>query len=117
MKKKSIPGAVLGIIGAVFCIIGGLGLAMCAEIVSAASSGTVDYTWAAYVLGLGGGVVALVGAILDFSKPVVGGILLCVSVVMEIVLCILMYWSWAMIVSLILNVVGAILSFVVQKEK
>lgn len=116
MKKKSIPGAVLGIIGAVFAIIGGLGLALCAEVVSASSNGAVDYTWAAYVLGLGGGIVGLIGAILDFSKPKVGGVLQLIAAVMGIVICILMYWQWAMIIAFILFAVGGILSFCVQKD-
>ena len=116
MKKKSIPGAVLGIIGAVFAIIGGLGLALCAEVVSASSGGAVDYTWAAYVLGLGSGIVGLVGAILDFSKPKIGGILQLIAVVMGIVVCVLMYWQWSMIIAFILFAVGGILSFCVQKD-
>ncbi len=116
MKKKSIPGAVLGIIGAVFAIIGGLGLALCAEIVSGASGGAVDYTWAAYVLGLGSGIVGLIGAILDFSKPKIGGVLQLIALVMGIVVCVLMYWQWAMIIAFILFAIGGILSFCVQKE-
>lgn len=116
MKKKSIPGAVLGIIGAVFCIIGGLGFALCADVMAGLSGGAINFIWAAYVLGLGSGVVALIGAVLDFSKPVAGGILLCIAVIMGIALCIIMYWSWAMIISLVLNVLAAILSFAVQKK-
>ncbi len=116
MKKKSIPGAVLGIIGAVFGIIGGLGLAFCAEVVAGASSGAVDYTWAAYVLGLGSGIVGLIGAILDFSKPKIGGVLQLIAVAMGIVVCVLMYWQWAMIISFIMFAIGGILSFCVQKE-
>lgn len=116
MNKKSIPGAVLGIIGAVFIIIGGFNFAFCAELVSTVSKGDIDYTWAAYVLGLGGGVVALIGAILDFKKPKVGGVLLIIATTMTIVLCILMYWSWLAIVGFALTAVGGILSFVVQKD-
>lgn len=116
MKKKSIPGAVLGIIGSVFAIIGGLGLALCAEVVAKATGGAVNYTWAAYVLGLGSGIVGLIGAILDFNKPVIGGVLQLIAVVMGIVVCVLMYWQWAMIVAFILLAVGGILSFCVQKE-
>lgn len=88
MKKKSIPGAVLGIIGAVFAIIGGLGLAFCAEVVAGASGGAVNYTWAAYVLGLGSGIVGLVGAILDFSRPKIGGVLQIIAAIMGIIICI-----------------------------
>lgn len=116
MKKKSIPGAVLGIIGAVFAIIGGLGLAFCAEVVAGASGGAVNYTWAAYVLGLGSGIVGLVGAILDFSRPKIGGVLQIIAAIMGIIICILMYWQWAMIIAFILFAVGGILSFCVQKE-
>ncbi len=116
MNKKSIPGAVLGIIGAVFAIIGGLGLALCAELVSGITAGVADYTWAAYVLGLGAGVVALIGGILDFKKPKVGGILQIIAIVMIVVVSILMFFQWAMIVALILLVIGAILSFCLQKE-
>lgn len=116
MKKRSVPGAVLGIIGAVFAVIGGLGLALCAEVVSGASGGEVDYTWAAYVLGLGGGVVGLIGAIVDFSKPKVGGVLQILAAVMGVVVCILMYWQWATIIAFILFAVGGILSFCVQRQ-
>lgn len=116
MKKKSIPGAVLGIIGAVFAIIGGFSLSFCAEIVSGVTGGGVDYTWAAYVLGVGSGVVGLIGAILDFSKPKAGGVLQIIAVTMAIVVCVLMYWQWSMIVAFILFAIGGILSFSVQKD-
>ncbi len=115
MQKKSVAGGVLGIIGAAFALIGGLGLAFCAELVDAVSEVT-NYTWAAYVFGIGGGIIGLIGSILDFFKPVVGGLLQLLSIVMIVVLCVLMYWSWAMIVALILLIIGAILSFVLQKE-
>lgn len=115
MKEKSTAGAVLGIIGAVFAIIGGLSLALCADLVSGITGGIVNYTWAAYVLGIGGGVIGLIGAILDFSKPKVGGILQFLAVIMVIVVCVLMYFQWAMIVALILFVIGAILSFCTRK--
>lgn len=114
MQKKSIAGGVLGIVGAVFAIIGGIGFAMCADIVDGLTGSS--YTWAAYVFGLGGGVVGLVGGILDFFKPTVGGILQILSVVMAIVVCVLMFWQWAMIIAMILLAIGAILSFVLQKE-
>lgn len=114
MKKKSIAGAVLGIVGAAFAIIGGLGLALCAEVL--AELGYDKYVWVAYVFGLGSGVVGLVGAILDFSKCIIGGILQAVAVAMILVVCIVMYFSWAMIVALILLGVGTILSFLVKKS-
>ena len=116
MNKKSIPGAVLGIIGAVFIIIGGLNIAFCTEFVSAASDGAIDYTWAAYVLGLGGGAVALIGAILDFKKPKAGGVLLIIATAMTVVLCVIMYWAWAAIIGFVLTALAGILSFVVQKD-
>lgn len=114
MKKRSVPGAVVGIVGAVFAIIGGLGLAFCAEVVD--SAGGADFTWAAYVLGLGSGVVGLIGAVLDFVKPKVGGVLMFLAVAMGVAICVIMYWSWAMIVAFILFAVGGILSFCVSKE-
>lgn len=116
MKKRSIPGAVLGIIGAVFGIIGGLSLAFCADIVAGASGGAVNYSWAAYVLGLGGGVVGLIGAILDFSKPKVGGVLELIATAMGIVVCVIMCWQWATIIAFVLFAIGGILSFCVQKD-
>lgn len=116
MVKKSIPGAVLGIIGAVFAIIGGFSLALCADLVAGATGGAVNFVWAAYVFGLGGGVLGLVGAIMDFKNPKIGGILQILAVVFVIVVCILMYFQWAMIVALILFVIGAILSFCIQKK-
>lgn len=113
-KSKSIPGAILGIIGTVFAFIAAFGLALCAEIVDAAS-GETSYAWAAYVFGLGGAVLGLLGAIFCFRNNILGGIFLLIGVALLIVIGCIMYFSWALIIAMILLGVGGILAFVVKK--
>lgn len=120
-KNKSIPGAVLGIIGAVFALIAGIALAMCAEVVDevsdVASNGVAvtNYAWACYVFGIGGAVCGLVGAILDFNYNIIGGILQAVGIVMLVVVIIVFSYSILLIIAMVLLGVGALLSFVVKK--
>lgn len=113
VKNKSLPGAILGIIGAVLAIIGGIMFVACADIADGLTGSS--FTWAAWVFGIGSGVIAIVGAVMDFRNNIIGGILLFVAVVFAIVVCIVMYWSVLMIIAFILLAVGGVLSFVVKK--
>lgn len=114
MDKKSIPGAVLGIIGAVLALIGGLGLALCADLLAAAGEGS--YTAVAYILGIGSAVIGMIGAILDFKKALVGGIMLAAALVCVLVVSIVMYFSIVNIIAMVLLGAAAVCSFVVQKD-
>lgn len=117
MKRKSIPGAVLGIIGGVFGVLGGLYLAMCGNAVAALSGGLEkSFLVFAYVFGLGSGVFAILGAVFDFSKPKLGGAFQFIALVFMIVACIKLYWAFLCIIAMILDAVGGILSFVISKE-
>ncbi len=123
-KKKSIPGAVVGIIGAILALIAGIALALCAEVVDTVSEGAsqvsgadveTNYAWMCYVFGIGGGVCGLVGAILDFNYNIVGGIVQAVGLVLLVVLCIVFTYSILLIIAMVLLGIGALLSFVVKK--
>lgn len=85
--QRSLPGGILGIIGSVFCIISGLSIVACAHSASllyaCASEGEGLSNEAAIILNnkmlasglmcMLGAIGTLVGAILDFKKPIVGG--------------------------------------------
>lgn len=120
MKQKSVPGGVLGIIGTVFGFIGGLGLVACAACFDAVSSAlagaTANLTVFAIIFGFGGAILGLIGAIFDFSKPVVGGILQLAAFVFSLLVCILITWNWASIIAFILFLIGGILSFAIRKN-
>ena len=120
MNNKSIPGAVLGLIGTVLAVVGGINIAFCATVVGASAnavgaSGGETYAIVSYLLGFGAAVVALVGAILDFKKNIVGGILQAVAFVMILVLCIVVYFSVWEIIAMVLLAIGSIVSFAVKK--
>lgn len=112
MNKKSIAGAVLGIIGAVFGIIGSALLSFCAGCVDAVAGSS--FTALTYILGLGGAIVGLVGAILDFKKPNIGGALQLLALVMILVVSIVVMFSVWNIIAMVLLLLGGILSFAVQ---
>ncbi len=118
MKNKSIPGAVVGIIGAVFALIAGIALAMCAEVVdgvSEAASEATNYAWACYVFGIGGAACGLVGAILDFKNNIIGAIVMIVGIGMLVAVIIIVTYSILLIVAMVLLGIGALLSFLVKK--
>ena len=113
MNYKSVPGGVLGIIGAVFALFAAIGLHLCAEVASVV--GAEQYTLYVYLLGYGGAVAALVGAIMCFNKGLIGAILETAAFVMLVILGVVMYFGFMMIVALILIGVGAILAWLVRK--
>ncbi len=120
MKKyKSVAGGVLGIIGAVLAFISAIWFVACAEVADTVSSvageGT-NYTWAAYVLGLGGAVATIVGSVFAFKSSYVGGIIMAIALIMTIVLGVIMYFSILSIMSMVLIGLSAILCFFVKKE-
>lgn len=117
MKIKSIPGAILGIIGAVFGVIGALGYVLFADFAAAISQNTELFTFASYVLGLGGSLVALVGGIICLNKAVLGGIVQGAGFVMTLVMCFIMGFGWATILALVLIAGGIVCSFFVQKQE
>jgi len=117
MKIKSVPGAILGIIGAVFAVIGALGYILFADLAAAVAQNTGLFTFASYFLGLGGALAALVGGIICLNKAVIGGIVQAVALVMTLVLCFIMGFGWATILALILIAGGIVCSFFVQKQE
>ena len=117
MKIKSIPGAVLGIIGAVFGVIGALGYVLFADLAAAMAQNTELFTFASYVLGLGGSLVAFVGGILCLNKAMLGAIVQGVGFVMTLVMCFIMGFAWATILALVLIAGGIACSFFLQKKE
>lgn len=118
MNKKSIAGAVLGIIGAALLIVGSVILGVCAQFVDAVASETNTPTYFSvivYVLGLGGAAVAMVGAGLDFKHCYIGGALQFVGLVLALVMSILVGFTVWNIIAMILLLIGGILSFAVKK--
>ncbi|MCH5158912.1 MAG: hypothetical protein J1F33_06940 [Clostridiales bacterium] len=85
--QRSLPGGILGIIGSVFCIFSGLSIVACAratgalfacaaadgEIASEAAIILSNKMLASGLMCMLGAIGTLVGAILDFKKPIVGG--------------------------------------------
>ena len=115
MNKKSIPGAVLLLVGSVFFVIVALTSSACAEVVDAVG-GETKHTYFAYIFGLGGAALAVIAAVLCFNKAVVGGVLGLVSLGLGIGMEIYFGFGALGIISLILVGAGSVLAFVIQKE-
>lgn len=116
MKKKSIPGAILGIIGGVFLMIGSAFLSICTGFIDGAFHTEGALTITVYLLGFGGAVVGIVGAILDFKNNVAGGILQAIGFVMALVLIFVMGFTVWIFIGMVLLLIGMILSFTVKKN-
>lgn len=73
--KKSIPAFVLGLVGAIFGILGGLCDSVCAAAESTLTTGDASAGYIPLILVVGGSILGLVGACLCFKKANKGGIM------------------------------------------
>lgn len=105
--KRSIAGGVVGIVGAVFALIGGLGLALCSDLL-----GATTYKVISWVFGVGAAIVALTGAVFCFRKALIGGIILAIAAVFILIESIVVDFTVMNIIAMVLVALGAVFSFV-----
>ena len=137
--QRSMPGGILGIIGSVFCLIGGMVLTACtcavdvlAGLVGLGGSGeAVGETSEIVILQQAmiivsvlcwlGAIAGLIGAIMDFKKPIVGGSVLAGALVLQIIALVIRFdvvvsIAVASYIGFVLYIPAVITSFLVRKD-
>ena len=110
MKKKSVPGGVLGIVGGAFILLSGI--IIFAQLMMFGFHPLFVVTFLLYLIS---GVLGIIGGALALTKSnIVGGILQAVGVVFGIA-AIVMVLSVLAVISLIVLLAGMIVSFAVGK--
>lgn len=112
--KKNVAPFVLGLIGGILGVIGGLCWAVCAELADAITQET-NYAIYAWVFGVGGGVVGIVGASLGLNNGKKGGILMLLSAALIVGAMVTLDFTILLIACTILLSLGGILGLSVKK--
>lgn len=124
MEKKAngmkIAALVVGLVGGIFCLIGGMCLTACAEAL-ALIPGEFDYSIFGYLLGIGGAIVGIVGAALALKNGKIAGILMLIGFAMSVGLIIIFIvayeaFSSMNLVSAIILLVAAILALIGESK-